>query len=241
MTQWLPDGLSSYSAEIDSLFYLILWITGIIFAIVQVTLLVFIFRYRHREGRRAFHIHGNLRAEIIWTTIPFVLVIAIAALSMGPWLRLRDVNRFPPAALEVGIMAKQFEWLVTYPGPDGQLDTDDDFTSRNRLDLPVGRVVHVYLEAEDVIHSFFLPEFRVKQDAVPGMRIPVWFQPEQTGEYVLGCAELCGLGHYRMKGTVTVHEGDAFDRWLQSSGEMAFDERPGADLVVADHAGHTGH
>jgi cytochrome c oxidase subunit 2 len=83
-------------------------------------------------------------------------------------MRIRNVNRFPPAELEITVRAKQFEWLVTYPGPDNQLGTADDFERRNRLDLPVGRVVYVHLEAEDVIHSFFLPEFRVKQDAVPG-------------------------------------------------------------------------
>ena len=241
MTQWLPPGLSSYSGEIDALFYLILWITGIVFVVVHAALLFFVFKYRHREGSRAFHIHGNLRAEAIWTMVPFLLVILIAGLSIGPWLRLRDVDRFPPPDIEVGIMAKQFEWLVTYPGGDGQLGTEDDFTRRNRLDLPVGRVVHVHLEAEDVIHSFFLPEFRVKQDAVPGMRIPVWFQPEQTGEFVLGCAELCGLGHYRMKGAVTVHEAAAFDRWLQTGGAAAFDERPAPGIVAAGQGGHAHH
>ncbi|HUF51787.1 MAG TPA: cytochrome c oxidase subunit II [Longimicrobiales bacterium] len=249
MTQWLPPGLSSYSDEIDGLFYLILWITGIIFVIVQAALLFFAFKYRHREGRRAFHIHSNIRAEAIWTGIPFLLVLAIAALSIGPWLRLRDVNRFPPPDLEVLVTAKQFEWLVTYAGADGQLGTADDFSRRNRLDLPVGRVVHVHLEAEDVIHSFFLPEFRVKQDAVPGMRIPVWFQPEQAGEYVLGCAELCGLGHYRMKGAVTVHEAAAFDAWLQSSGATALEQRlpagaeeqPANSIVAAGSAGHAHH
>jgi cytochrome c oxidase subunit II len=95
--------------------------------------------------------------------------------------------------LEVAVAAKQFEWNVTYPGPDGVLGTADDFTRRNQLHLPVGRVVHVHLTAEDVIHSFFLPEFRVKQDAVPGMRIPVWFEATRTGTFMLGCAELCGM------------------------------------------------
>jgi cytochrome c oxidase subunit 2 len=144
-------------------------------------------------------------------------------------------------------MAKQFEWNVTYPGPDGRLGTEDDFVRRNQLHIPVGRVVHVHLGAEDVIHSFFLPEFRVKQDAVPGRRQPVWFEAMETGTYTLGCAELCGLGHYRMRGTVTVHEADAFDSWQQSSGEVAFaDDDDGAGRVVAatrvpEHSAHSGH
>lgn len=219
---WFPPGVSTYAAEVDRLFYIILVITGAIFIVVNAALLLFVVRYRHREGRRAQHIHGNTRAEIIWTAIPFVIVIFIAVSSMGPWLRIRDVNRFPLPDLEVAISAKQFEWNVTYPGADGVLGTADDYEVRNQLHIPVGRVVHVHLEAEDVIHSFFLPEFRVKQDAVPGMRIPVWFEATRTGTYTLGCAELCGIGHYRMRGTVTVHEADAFDRWAQSGGSLAF-------------------
>ena len=133
------------------------------------------------------------RAELIWTAIPFVLVIFIAAISMGPWVRIRDHRRFPAADLELLVTAKQFEWNVTYPGADGRLETGDDFVKRNRLDLPVGRNIVITLRSEDVIHSFFLPNFRVKQDAVPGMSIPLWFQATQTGEYALGCAELCRL------------------------------------------------
>jgi cytochrome c oxidase subunit 2 len=215
--------------------------------LVQGTLLYFVFKYRHREGRKAFHIRGDMRTEAIWTAIPFVIVVFIAVISIGPWLRIRDVNRFPPAELEVEVTAKQFEWNVTYPGPDGVLGTADDFVRRNQLHIPVGRVVHVHLSAEDVIHSFFLPEFRVKQDAVPGLRLPVWFEAMETGTYTLGCAELCGMGHYRMRGSVTVHEADAFDTWQQSSGEVAFVNDDDADGRVAAAAGtsqhdeHSGH
>jgi cytochrome c oxidase subunit II len=244
---WFPDGVSTYAAEVDRLFYIILVITGLIFVIVNVALIYIIVRYRHREGRRAHYIHGNTRAEVIWTAIPFVIVIVIAGLSMGPWLRIRDYNRFPPADIEIAIAAKQFEWNVTYPGPDGRLGTEDDFTRRNQLHLPVGRVVHVHLTADDVIHSFFLPEFRVKQDAVPGMSIPVWFEATTTGTFALGCAELCGLGHYRMRGTVTVHEQQDFDDWARSGGTTAFrsGSTPAARVAAAaghtDHADHTGH
>jgi cytochrome c oxidase subunit 2 len=247
MTHWFPIGISTFAGEIDRLFFIILIITGLIFVLVQGTLLYFVFKYRHREGRKAFHIHGDMRTEAIWTAIPFVIVVFIAVISIGPWLRIRDVNRFPPAELEVEVTAKQFEWNVTYPGPDGVLGTADDFVRRNQLHIPVGRVVHVHLSAEDVIHSFFLPEFRVKQDAVPGLRLPVWFEAMDTGTYTLGCAELCGMGHYRMRGSVTVHEADAFDTWQQSSGEVAFVNDDDADGRVAAAAGtsqhdeHSGH
>jgi cytochrome c oxidase subunit II len=240
---WFPAGVSTYAGDIDRLFNIILVITGLIFLIVFVTLLVFVVKYRHREGRRAFHIHGDTRAELIWTGVPLVIVFFIAGISMGPWLRIRDYDRFPPPQLEIAVTAKQFEWNVTYPGPDRRLGTPDDFTRRNQLHLPVGRVVHVHLTAEDVIHSFFLPEFRVKQDAVPGMSIPVWFEPTTVGTYALGCAELCGNGHYRMRGTVTVYDADEFDRWTQSGGTAALESAtvPGASIAADVHTGHGGH
>jgi len=115
---------------------------------------------------------------------------------------------------------------VTYPGADGQLGTGDDFTVRNQLHVPVDTPVVVHLSSEDVIHSFFIPAFRVKQDAVPGMHIRVWFKAMETGEYELACAELCGLGHYRMRAAVTVHTADDYQRWLsEQSQTVALQER----------------
>jgi cytochrome c oxidase subunit II len=237
----LPPPVSTYGAEIDHIYQIILVITGAIFVIVEVGLIYVVFKYRHREGRRAHFVHGNTRAEVVWTAIPFVLVVFIAAISMGPWLKIRDYGRFPTPDLELLVTAKQFEWNVTYPGADGRLNTGDDFTKRNRLDLPVNRNVVVTLQSEDVIHSFFLPDFRVKQDAVPGMHIPVWFNAIRTGDFVLGCAELCGNQHYRMKGVVTVHEGAAFDQWMQSGGTVAFSDGPATNVVAVDQNAHAGH
>jgi cytochrome c oxidase subunit 2 len=117
--------------------------------------------------------------------------------------------------------AQQFEWTVTYRGPDGQLGTADDFTLRNQLHIPVNQPVVMRMTAEDVIHSFFVPAFRLKQDAVPGMTINVWFQATETGEYELACAELCGLGHYRMRAMVTVHSVDDYQRWLADQASAA--------------------
>lgn len=212
MWHWFPENVSTF-LEVDSLFTIILWITGIVFVLVETALIFFALKYRHREGRRARHLHGNLRLEAIWTGATFVIVLFIAAISIGPWMDARNPARFPPSALDVLVTAKQFEWNVTYPGADGELGTADDYSDRNVLRVPINRAVHVTLAAEDVIHSFFLPELRVKQDAVPGMTIPIWFQATQVGEYMLGCAELCGLGHYRMRGTVHVLAGEEFDVW----------------------------
>jgi cytochrome c oxidase subunit 2 len=212
----LPTPGSVLGAEIDSIYYMILIITGVIFLFVEAALVFFVIRYRHKEGRQAAYVHGHTKTEIVWTLIPLVLVLWIAYASMNVWLDAKAGDRTYDAALAfpLRVAAKQFEWNVTYPGPDGKLDTEDDFVKRNQLQLPVDRDVRVELTSEDVIHSFFLPEFRVKQDAVPGMTIVVWFRPSAEGEFPLGCAELCGLGHYRMRGSVTVHNQGSFDRWM---------------------------
>ena len=220
---WLmPETVSTFGPALDDLYYVILWITGIVFFITEITLVVFLVKYRHKEGRKAEYTHGSTKAEIVWTIIPFIIVMGLVIYSKGLWDEIRDPANIPPNAYEIDIMAKQFEWNATYAGADGQLGTSDDFVSRNRLHIPVDRPVRINLRAEDVLHSFFLPEFRVKQDAVPGMMIPVWFEATRTGEFTLACAELCGLGHYRMEGTVMVHSQADFQAWLD--GQQADEE-----------------
>lgn len=227
----LPEPVSTFGGEIDSLYYLILWITGAIFVLVEATLIVFLLRYRRRDGRKATYTHGSKRAEVIWTVIPFILVLYIAYASNDVWLdaKLADRGLADEDPIPLKVTAKQFEWNVTYPGPDGKIDTADDFEVRNQLHMPVDRPVRVDLSSEDVIHSFFLPDFRVKQDAVPGMVIPVWFEAQRVGEYPLACAELCGLGHYRMAASVTVHEPGGYERWAaeEASGGVVDSAAPG--------------
>jgi len=209
----LPQNISTFGADIDRLFYIIVWITGVVFVAVEVTLLWFMIRYRGRPDRKAGYTHGNSRLEIVWTLATALIVVYVGVISRSLWLDIKDPRRFPPPDLELIITAKQFEWNVTYPGADGALRTADDFTVRNQLHVPVDATVHVTLQSEDVIHSFFLPELRLKQDAVPGMQILAWFEATATGQYTVGCAELCGLGHYRMKGAMTVHDAAGFVTW----------------------------
>jgi cytochrome c oxidase subunit 2 len=211
---WLPPQASTFASEIDFMFWVILVITGIAFVIVEAGLLWFVIRYRHRPDRRAYYTHGSKTAEIIWTAIPAATVIVLGVWSGRVWREIKRRDHLPENAVRVAIAAKQFEWNVTYAGADGALGTPDDFTVRNQLHVPVDRPVVADLTAEDAIHSFFVPVFRLKQDAVPGMRIPVWFQATQVGEYEIACAELCGLGHYRMRGMVHVHTQEDFDRWM---------------------------
>ena len=212
VTWLLPPGASTFVDEIDWIYNVILVVTGIAFVLVEATLIWFLVKYRARPGRRAVYTHGSVRAELIWTAVPALVVVWIGLASAGPWRRIKD--RVPAGAYPLAIHAKQFEWHVTYPGVDGRLGNGDDFTVRSQLHVPVGRPVVATLTAEDVIHSFFVPQFRIKQDAVPGMHIRVWFQPTKVGTYELGCAELCGLGHYRMRAVVTVHSQQDYDRWV---------------------------
>lgn len=212
---WLLEkSVSTFGPDIDHIYYVVLWITGITFVLTEAALVYFLVRYRHREGRKAHYTHGNNRLEIIWTAVPAIILVGLAFTSMGVWARVK--SELPSGAVELVVEAKQFEWNITYPGADGMLGTDDDFTKRNELHIPVDQPVIVNLRAEDVIHSFFLPEFRVKQDALPGKNIPVWFEATETGEFALACAELCGIGHYRMGGRVIVHSAADYEAWIQA-------------------------
>jgi cytochrome c oxidase subunit II len=208
-----PESVSTFGDRIDATYVAIFYATALMFVIVQGLLIYCIIRYRHREGRKAIPIHGNTRLEVVWTVVPFIGVMLLAYLSAAVWFDIKHPDRIPTDAYEVAIEASQFEWTVTNPGPDGVLGTADDFVTRNQLHVEVNRPVLVRLTAEDVIHSFFLPHFRLKQDAVPGMEILVWFEGTTTGEFPLACAELCGIGHYRMRGSVTVHEPAQFEEW----------------------------
>jgi cytochrome c oxidase subunit 2 len=215
----LSPGSSSYAGDIDFLYNVILVVTGIAFILVEAALIYFVIKYRARPGQKATYTHGSATPEYVWTGVTAVVVVIIGLMSAPTWARIKGRNAAPPGAMPINVLAKQFEWHVTYPGTDGQLGTPDDFQVRSQLHVPVDRPVAATLEAEDVIHSFFVPAWRIKQDAVPGMKIPIWFQATRTGTFELGCAELCGLGHYRMRAIVTVHTQEDFARWMASGGQ----------------------
>lgn len=220
--QWgFPENVSTFGGEIDSIYMLILYVTGAMFVVVEAVLIYLMIRYRKRDGSKAEYSHGHRRAEIVWTVVPALLLFLLAFRSVDTWLELKDPARLPDTALELRVHAQQFEWYITYPGPDNRLDTPDDFTERNELRMPVGRTVHVTMTSEDVIHSFFLPNFRVKQDIVPGMETETWFEATETGEFTLACAELCGLGHYRMQGQVVIETAQEFASWQRQQSAAA--------------------
>ena len=211
MLRWLPEDVSTYGREIDSLFYLIYYITAATFILVTVLMIVFLVMYRERPGRRATYTHGNTTLEIIWTIVPAAILIVLSFMSVSTGAKVK--RSAPPSDFEVQVTAKQFNWEILYPGPDGKFGTQDDVKFDNDLHVPVNKVVRLHITASDVIHSFFIPNMRFKQDAVPGRTILGWFEATKPGKYELPCAELCGFGHSGMKGWLFVHTPEDYQKW----------------------------
>jgi len=247
-TLWLPDEGTAMAGRVDNLFNIILWITSVVFVIVFVVMIYFLIRYKSRAGGKATYYHGNTRLEIIWTIIPALIVIALGVASKSLWSQMKQEFPEENTALVVHVMPRQFQWDITYAGADGKFDTSatsDDIKTINQLHVPAGKNVIVILTAQDVIHSFFVPEFRIKQDAVPGMVTKSWFNTPKPGSFEIACAELCGLGHYRMRGYLTVHSQEDFDKWYDEqkatkAKELAPPPPPAAavDTAAAGSAAH---
>ena len=219
MTHWLPENISSYGGRVDGVIQLVFWIVGAWFVVVLGLLLVFAVRYRRARHPQAAYVPARS-----WRAMSFVLVPCAAVLlfdlvietaSSRAWDHIKV--DLPPADLTVRVIGKQYAWTLVHPGPDGVLDTADDITELNTLHVPAGRVVHFELQSEDVIHSFFLPNLRLKQDAVPGRTVQGWFEATRPGSYQLVCAELCGIGHTNMRGKLEVHTREDYEQWMASA------------------------
>lgn len=215
MMSWLPENVSTFGTEIDSLFYLIYYITAAVFILVTVLMVLFLILYRQREGRRAVYSHGNMALEVTWTVIPAVILVVLSFISVNSWGKIKV--HAPPSNFEIQVTAKQFNWEILYPGPDGKFGTADDFKTDNDVHVPVHKVIRIILKSADVIHSFFLPNLRLKQDAVPGREILVWFEVTKPGKYELPCAELCGFGHSGMRGWLYVHSPEEYQQWVKET------------------------
>lgn len=237
-TWWLPVGVSAAAANIDHHFAVTYILMGIVFVAAQLTLGYAVWKYRDRgSNSKALYSHGNVRLELIWTVLTLILFVGLNLSGYSIWA----AERFQAAeasAVRVEVNGMQFVWYFRYPGPDGKfgrtnpeledastggegavgLDpsdpaSKDDFVTGVMV-VPVNRQVEVILRSHDVIHSFFVPAMRFKQDAVPGLAIHMHFTPIQTGEFEIACAELCGLGHYKMHGIVKVVSQEEFDKWV---------------------------
>lgn len=215
---WLPRDVSSHGYEIDHLFNFILWLTGVVFIATEVILFWFIWRYDAARNKSPVKFtHGSHNLEIMWTILPAATLLFIAIYQMNAWADVKMNKPEMPYTAEV--TARQFEWRIKYPGVDGVLGTADDLFVVNDMHVPLDEMVMIRLESADVLHDFFLPHMRIKQDAVPGMAIPVWFRAKEPGTYDIVCAELCGWGHYKMKGRLTVEPRSDYEAWLKKMTE----------------------
>jgi len=210
---YFPHDISTFGPKIDWLFELIFWIVMFVWIAVMIAMVIFMVRYRHRPGRKAEYIEGNSRLEILWTGGTTVILIVLALMSRSTWADIKEHG--PPGDVFYHVNAKQFNWEITYPGPDGKFGKGE-LEIDNELHVPVNKVVRIDLTSKDVIHSFFVPNLRLKQDAVPGRIIHVWFEATEVGEYEIPCAELCGFGHSGMLGTLTVQSQEDYDKWLKN-------------------------
>ena len=231
-----PENVSTFGGEVDSLYTVILWIVTVTFVLTQAALLWFVFRFRARPGGKAVYTHGNHRLEMIWTLTPGAILFWLALFQTAAWKKIKIAKPDPKDGLVVQVLAKQFEWNFRYAGPDGEFDTPDDVVTTNELHVPVDTNVTVLLRSQDVLHSFFLPHMRLKQDTVPGLTISQWFRvlegrtteeararrkaaghpKADQFDYEIACAELCGILHTQMRGWVTVHSKQGFWNWIDA-------------------------
>lgn len=216
---------SSYAADIDGLFNLINLIVGIWFVAAEGVLLYFIIRFRRKEGVKAQYITGEEKHHKKWVTYPHLLVIildvVLIAGTMVVWNKVK-IN-LPEADETIRVISQQWAWTFVHPGPDGKLDTADDIAMIDELHVRKGTVYHFKLESKDVVHSFSVPVFRLKQDAVPGRTITGWFEPTKTGEFDIQCAEICGIGHGLMPARIMIESAADHEKWMasQSSNQTA--------------------
>jgi cytochrome c oxidase subunit 2 len=238
---WLPQLASVHGADIDRVFLVTLTISGVLFILLQGVLAWFAFRYHSSEsGRARYWILPRLerRFALAAGLLIFGVDVTVFALGESQWFKAWGPS--PEGTPIIEVTGEQFSWNFRYPGADGAFGkTDpmlvsaantlgidkgdpashDDVLSINQLHLPAGKPVRLRIRAKDVIHSFYLPNQRVKQDAVPGMQIELWFVPTEEGQFEIACSQLCGLGHYRMRAYLTVEPQQAFDKWLSESAQ----------------------
>ena len=230
-----PIQASTHAAEVDHMTILVHWLMLVLFIGWGFFFLFVLFRFRKGANPKASYTgaHGKF-AKSTEVAVALIEIALLVFYAIPAWAT--RVKAFPSEteAVVVRVVAEQFAWNIHYPGPDGKFgrtdiklvsadnplgldrkdpDAKDDITTINQLNLPTDRPVLVHLSSKDVIHSFGLYEMRVKQDAIPGMSIPVWFIPNRVGEYEIACSQLCGLGHFRMRGFITIQSAADYKKW----------------------------
>ena len=248
---WLTPIASNWSL-LDTNLNLTFLVTGVVFIVLNLFLVWTVVKYRHREGIKAHYEPESKKLEWWLTIITTVGVVAMLAPGLWAWARVVDV---PDDAKVVEVVGQQWHWSFRFPGEDGVLGQvnvsqmsvgnpfgmkpddpaglDDVLVAGGELHLPVNIPYKFVLRSKDVLHNFTVPQFRVKMDLIPGMTPYTWLTPTRTGRFDILCEELCGIGHFAMRGAVVVDEQAAFDDWLDSYPTFAEElERPMPDAVA---------
>ena len=232
----LPVDISKHSAGIDRLIILMHVFMGVLFVGWAIFLIYTLVRFRQRRGHKATYKLDHFKAPTyLEAGIAVFEFFLLTAFATPIWFSVKKDLPSKDHAVEIRVVAQQFAWNVHYPGKDGvfgKTDTKlmdssnplgldpadpagkDDIATVNQLHIPVDTPILIHLTSKDVIHCFDLPVVRVKQDVIPGMSIPIWFEAKGTGEFEIACAQLCGLGHYRMRGFFTSESEEKFKAWL---------------------------
>ena len=231
----MPLQASTQAADIDWMWNLELVAISFLFALITVPLIYSLIVFRRRKGDTtdAEHMEGNTRLEIAWTIVPLFIVLAYAYLGA---VNLADTRRVDPEAMVVRVTGLQWSWTFEYPSVGGLAVVSDE------LHIPVGTQVLLRMTSNDVIHSFWVPEFRVKQDLVPGRITELRINPTVEGNYMVRCAEICGTSHAYMEKPVIVSSQEEFDAWMSEQLELAEEasqtpEGRGQALVAANGCG----
>ncbi len=225
-----PEQASNFASKVDALYIFSLAVSAFFSLLIALVIFVFFIKYRRREeGEVGSQVHGSMVLEVVWSIIPLVITMVLFVWGAVIFIEMKTV---PEDATEYFATAKQ--WMWKFQHPEGQREI-------NALHIPVGETIKITMTSEDVIHSFFVPAFRVKQDVVPGRYTTVWFEANKAGTYHLFCTEYCGSHHSQMIGWVTVMEPDDYQAWLSAAGGAATAPRDLGEQLFEQYICNTCH
>jgi cytochrome c oxidase subunit 2 len=214
---------SSYAGSIDGIIMLVFVLVGFWFLAAEGIFFWLIWKFRARPGQKSQYLTGKEKHVKRWVTIPHALVLVcdvfIIIGSVRVWYNVKQ--QLPEADSTIRVIGQQWAWTFQHPGPDNTLDTSDDIFTVDELHVEVEKTYHFRLESRDVLHSFSVPVFRIKQDAVPGRAITGWFRPTQAGEHDVQCAEICGIGHGVMAARIHIEDTDTHAEWIAENSNSA--------------------
>jgi cytochrome c oxidase subunit II len=252
----LPESASEHGVTLDQLMNINWIILFVVFFATQIALFTFAYKYRYNKNRRAYYYHDNNKIEVIWTVIPSIVLLVLVFAGLKEWNKITD-SQNQTDGIKIQIYGKQFDWTARYAGPDNKLGASsylkisdnnplgvysldksaaDDKLIANEMHFPVGIPVDIQINSQDVIHSFFLPHFRVQMNAVPGMNTRFYFKPtittaemrKKTGnpkfDYILLCNKVCGVAHYNMKMKIVVDEPADYKKWVNEKTKYVFEK-----------------